>query len=127
MAFRSFVAGVLSPDPTMAQEPEARKLFPIVSMTDCKSLYDSVHRLGGPKAPSEKRLVVDITALRKMVNEEARWWGSHIIGGKTLRWIPTGSQMADILTKVIFDVRSWWGNIRSTSLPFPTGQAQNRI
>ena len=127
LAFRSFVAGVLSPDPAKAQEAEARKLFPIVSMTDCKSLYDSVHRLGGPKAPSEKRLVVDITALRKMVNEEAQWWGSRIIGGKTLRWVPTGSQMADILTKVIFDVRSWWGNIRSTSLPFPIGQAQNRI
>ena len=123
LAFRSFIAGILHPDPARAREDAARELFPIVSMTDCKSLYDNVHRVGGPKAPSEKRLVVDLTALRRIVMAE----GARIQGAKTLRWVPTGSQLADVLIKVIYDVCSWWMNIKSINLPFPTEQAQNRI
>ena len=127
LTFRSFIAGALHADPARAQEDCARQLFPIVSLTDCKSLYDNVHRVGGPCAPSEKRLVVDLTALRAMVNAEANYWGHLIPGGKTLRWLPTGDQWADVLTKVIHDVRSWWRNLRVTNLPFSSEQAQQRI
>ncbi|CAK9102559.1 unnamed protein product [Durusdinium trenchii] len=42
----------------------------LLTMTDCKSLYDSVHRAGGPRAPSEKRLLVDLAALRQMAQQE---------------------------------------------------------
>ena len=81
-------------------------------------MYDNVHRVGGPRAPSEKRLVLDLTALRMMVGEEAAYWGGIIHGARTLRWLPTGMQLADILTKVIPDVRSWWANTRTIKLPF---------
>ena len=62
-----------------------------------------------------------------MVNAEANYWGHLIPGGKTLRWLPTGDQWADVLTKVIHDVRSWWRNLRVTNLPFSSEQAQQRI
>jgi len=118
LCFRSFIAGALSAQPGGLREANARALFPIVSLTDCKSVYDNVHRVGGPRAPSEKRLVVDLTALRMMVGEEAAYWGGIIHGARTLRWLPTGMQLADILTKIIPDVRSWWANTRTIKLPF---------
>ena len=49
-----------------------KKKLPIVSVTDCKSLFDSVHRVGGPRAPSEKRLLVDLAGLRQMIKEKRR-------------------------------------------------------
>ena len=39
-------------------------------------------------------------------------------GEKTLRWLPTTSQLADVLTKVVVDVKSWWSMIRNTTMPF---------
>eukprot|EP00435_Cladocopium_sp_Y103_P070748 s785_g36.t1 len=116
LAFRSYVSCAV--DPEAAGEDQARELFPIVSLTDCKSLYDNVHRIGGPRAPSEKRLVVDLTALRLMVAAEDRRWATELPGAKTFRWLPTTHQLADILTKVISDVRSWWQNVRLIQLPF---------
>ena len=90
----------------------------MVSLTDCKSVFDSVRRVGGPKAPSEKRLVVDLTALRRMISDESDYWSAQLPQGNTLRWVLTGSQMADILTKVLVDVRGWWQNIKTIKLPF---------
>ena len=118
LAFRSFLAAALSGDREAGREESARALFPIVSLTDCKSVFDNVHRTGGPKAPTEKRLVVDIVALRKMVYDEADFWGKDLPEGKTLRWLPTGHQLADVLTKVVVDVRSWWARVRNIALPF---------
>ena len=118
LCLRSFIAGALHGRPRGVSEAEARELFPVVSLTDCKSVYDNVHRVGGPKAPSEKRLVVDLTALRRMVSDEAEHWGSSLPHGKTLRWVHTGSQMADILTKVLTDIRTWWMSVRTIRLPF---------
>ena len=116
LAFRSYVSSAINPG--ASGEDEARELFPIVSLTDCKSLYDNVHRLGGPRAPSEKRLIVDLMALRRMVTDEDRRWASELPGNKTFRWLPTTHQLADILTKVIVDVRTWWQNVRLIQLPF---------
>ncbi|CAL1132716.1 unnamed protein product [Cladocopium goreaui] len=96
LAFRAYVAGALRPGVATTREEMSRDLFPIVSVTDCKSLYDNVHRVGGPRAPTEKRLLVDLTALRHMVNDEYQRWGRELPGAKTLRWVPTKSQLADI-------------------------------
>eukprot|EP00439_Symbiodinium_sp_Y106_P000038 s8929_g1.t1 len=35
-------------------------------VTDCKSLYDHVHREGTPKAPTEKRLALDLASIRQV-------------------------------------------------------------
>lgn len=118
LAFRSYVACAPSRAPAAAKEDVARETFPIVSLTDCKSLYDNIHRIGGPRAPNEKRLIVDLAALRRIIGDESNRWGATIPGGKTLRWIPTYVQLADILTKLIPDVRSWWQRVRGIQLPF---------
>ena len=68
--------------------------------------------------PPRRRLLVDLTALRHMVNDEYQRWGRELPGAKTLRWVPTKSQLADILTKVLNDVKQWWWNVRWTDLPF---------
>ena len=68
----------------------------------------------------EKRLVVDLVALRKMVYDEAAFWSKRLPGEKTLRWLPTTSQLADVLTKVVVDIKGWWAQIRTTNLPFAT-------
>ena len=49
---------------------ETVRRIPIVAITDCKSLYDIIHRDGSFKAPSEKRLVMDLAAIREMLGEE---------------------------------------------------------
>ena len=100
------------------QEDRARHTMPLLSVSDCKSLYDSVHRVGGPRAPSEKRLLVDLAALRQMVQAESAAWSGTLGNDKMLRWVPTDQQLADILTKVKYDVQGWWRSIRQLSLPF---------
>ena len=94
-------------------EAVARSTFPIVSITKCKSMYVNVHRIAGPKAPSEKRLIVNLIAPRKVVYEEAAFWNNRIAGGKTFRWIPTNLHAAAVLTKVIYDVKAWLISIRT--------------
>ena len=63
---------------------EVRELFPVVTLTDCKSVFDNVHRVGEPNAPSEKRLVVDLAALRRMVKQTtgalSYYKGKHWLG-----------------------------------------------
>lgn len=119
LAMRAFLYMALRGSDTKPTEEKARELFPIVSLTDCKSVYDNAFRAGGPRAPTEKRLIIDLIALRKMVFDEAKHWGTKIHGGKALRWLPTNHQLADQLTKVITDVKKWWEAIQHVKLPFP--------
>ena len=44
----------------------------LVSMTGCS--FDSVHCAGGPRAPAEKRLLVNLAALRQMAQQEFASW-----------------------------------------------------
>ena len=116
LAFRSLLAGALRPGDV--GEGKARQLLPIVALTDCKSVYDAVHRVGGPRAPSEKRLVVDLVGLRQMIHAEQDAW-SHEPGlEKAIRWVPTEFQLADALTKLKGNVEAWWSQLRRISLPF---------
>ena len=92
-------------------------------MTDCKSLYDSVHRVGGPRAPSEKRLLVDLAALRQVVQQEVTAWSpeNRATFGRSLKWIPTDHQLADGLTKIL-NKGGWWSNFE-----IPEGSRVNSI
>ncbi len=111
------ISGAYYQDQRGISEGISRELLPVVSLTDCKSVYDNVHRVAGPRAPTEKRLVIDIAALRHMVGAEEVRWSSSLPGGRALRWLPTGSQLADALTKVKTDVRSWWSTVNLLKLP----------
>lgn len=54
---------------------EVTEVGPIISITDCRSVYDSVHRAEGPRAPSEKRLIIDLAALKQLVIGQQDPWG----------------------------------------------------
>ena len=81
-------------------------------LSDCKSLSEHLLKEGIPKVPSDKRLAIDLAALRQSLNWEKR------NGEIPLHWIPTGAQLADILTKPL-NPEKWWESMRQTlKLPF---------
>ena len=81
-------------------------------MTDCKSLFDHLHREGVPRVPSDKRLAIDLAALRQAFSREA------IDARIPLYWLPTDFQLADILTKPKCS-KTWWETINGlVELPF---------
>ena len=98
-------------------------------VTDCKSLYDHIHREGLPKAPSEKRLALDLASMRQVFLQEARhqWRRRH---GEVatasperpvrppLHWVPTEEQLADVLTKRM-KAEAFWKAIDSGILSLP--------
>ncbi|CAE7643339.1 RE1 [Symbiodinium sp. CCMP2456] len=49
--------------------------YPMVAMTDCRSLYDHFHKDGLPRTPSDRRLAIDIACLRQTLQHEARGHG----------------------------------------------------
>ena len=74
----------------------------VIHLTDCRSLYDLLHRRG--TVPSERRLLIDIEALRNDIETN----------GVVSRWINTKQMLADCLTKD--DVRAasdmFFGTVR---------------
>ena len=62
-------------------------------VTDCKSLYDHLHKEGIPKIPSDKRLAIGLSALRQSLDSE------KVSDRAPLYWVPTSFQLADMLTK----------------------------
>ena len=124
LAFRAMVSGIFSPQGVF--EGEARRLLPIVSITDCKSVYDAVHRIAGPRAPSEKRLIIDLAALRQIIAAEGAVWNGTLKGRKLLAWVPTTSQLADILTKVLFMSTDGGKQLNSRRFLFEFSDLRNR-
>eukprot|EP00435_Cladocopium_sp_Y103_P055151 s532_g18.t1 len=57
--------------------------------TDCKSLYDIISRTAPPSC-TEFRTVLQAKLIRE-----------HLATGVMIRWVPTGAQMADSLTKIM--------------------------
>ena len=45
--------------------PVDAAVLPILCLSDCRSLYDHLNRQGIPRVPSDKRLAVDLAALRQ--------------------------------------------------------------
>ena len=106
---RSFVETVLTGKLCRVEALSGKKLKCI---TDCKSLFDRLHREGVPRVPSDKRLAIDLAALRQAFNWEA------IKDKIPLYWLPTDFQLADILTKPKCS-KLWWATINGfVELPF---------
>ena len=106
---RSFVETVLTGQLCRVEHLSGGKLKCI---SDCKSLFDHLHREGVPRVPSDKRLAIDLAALRQAFSWET-------INGKIpLYWVPTNFQLADILTKPKCS-KSWWAIVNGMiELPF---------
>ena len=127
----SFVTGARVPD------SQGGAHFDLHLVTDCRSLYDHIHREGIPRAPSEKRLAIDLAGLRQALMKEAEYqWrrenGEHFHPTPErpvrppLHWLPTHEQLADLLTKRL-KADEWWSRIENgwLSLPLKTN-AQGR-
>ena len=75
--------------------------IPLVCLSDCRSLFDHLHRQGVPRTPSDRRLAVDLAALRQALRAEK--WSDKL----PLAWIPSRIQLGDVLTKPQ-DTTNWW-------------------
>ena len=105
-------------------------------VTDCKSLFDHIHREGVPKPPSEKRLALDLAGIRQALREEAQHqWDRRYGRGNPVRpdrplraplhWLTTDRQLADILTKRMRG-NVWWDQVRGGRLQLPFRAMQNQ-
>ena len=99
IALRASITEALHPDVDLRDIDSAT--LPILAVTDCKSLYDTIHREGLAKAPSEKRLIVDLASLRQVFEAETPACGPVEARAAPLRWVPTNRMLADCLTKVM--------------------------
>ena len=61
-------------------EEEAAGHIDLHLLTDCKSLYDHLRREGTPKAPSDKRLAVDLASLRQLLVREGHSQWQKVYG-----------------------------------------------
>eukprot|EP00435_Cladocopium_sp_Y103_P019044 s2967_g4.t1 len=117
----SFLHGGLTP------EKDAGKYMDIHLCTDCKSLYDHLHKAGTPKPPTERRLALDLAAIRQSLLVEAKHQWKKLYGDGSVRpdkpckpplhWVPTDKQLADVLTKKM-KPEAWWAAV---NLPGYTG------
>ena len=82
---------------------------PLICLSDCRSLYDHVHKQGVPRIPSDRRLAVDLAALRQALKREQ--WSSKL----PLAWLASACQLADVLTKPQ-NPSKWWQFFRSKLL-----------
>ena len=80
-------------------DPDPR-LCPIRCVTDCASLFDTIHKDGTVKLPSERRLVLDLIGFRELLREEVvDPEGAAGSCKMPFLWVPTGHMEVDGLTK----------------------------
>ena len=66
-------------------ERDAGKYMDIHLCTDCKSLYDHLHKAGTPKPPTERRLALDLAAIRQSLMVEAKHQWKRLYGNGSVR------------------------------------------
>ncbi|CAE7780747.1 RE1 [Symbiodinium sp. CCMP2592] len=93
--------------------------LPILCLSDCRSLYDHLNKQGIPRVPSDKRLAVDLAALRQGLRSEK--WNDSL----PIAWIPGALQKGDVLTKPQ-NPSDWWDSI-STKLLLPLAIGQEGV
>ncbi|CAE7612538.1 RE1 [Symbiodinium sp. CCMP2592] len=124
---RSLLVGMITGKP--ATEEAAAWHVPIHLFTDCRSLYDHVHREGAPKAPTEKRLAIDLAAIRQTLMREAKIQWCQRYGHEValtperplrppLHWVPTEDQLSDMMTKLMRP-DDWWSACESGRITIP--------
>ena len=60
-----------------------------VLVTDCKSLYDAIHKEGAAQASTARRLAIELVIVK----------AKAVSGDTDLRWIDARYQIVDCLTK----------------------------
>ncbi|CAK0846224.1 unnamed protein product, partial [Prorocentrum cordatum] len=76
-------------------------LLPLAQVTDCASLYDTMHKNGYSKLPSERRLLLDLVGLKGSLEEEVsnEFVADDQRSQLPLFWVPTDQQLGDQFTK----------------------------
>ena len=92
---------------------------PILCLSDCRSLFDHLTKQGVPRVPSDKRLAVDLAALRQALKTE------RINGQLPIAWVPGETQLGDILTKPQ-NPSDWWERVQKALL-IPIGIAEQGV
>ena len=105
---RALMASLL--EGRLVRLPEAREYWPVVCLTDCRSLHDHLHRAGVPRVPADRRLAIDLAAIR----QEFR----RVEEGISMQWIPTTCQVADPLTKPMRCHEWWQAQREGIQIPF---------
>jgi hypothetical protein len=95
---RAFLAKVFLPMASVTELCEP--VFPLRLVTDCASLYDTIHKDGATKLPAEKRLVMDLVSLREGLQDEIEHLAiaDDQVSQLPFSWVPTTEQLADELT-----------------------------
>jgi hypothetical protein len=111
----------------LIHEKDAGKYVNIHLCTDCKSLYDHLHKAGTPKPPAERRLALDLAVIRQSLQVEAKHQWKKVYGDgqvrpdkpcePSLHWVPADKELADILTKRM-RADAWWATLSSGLLVF---------
>ena len=100
---RKFLSTLLTGD--LVRKEDGR--FLVRYLSDCRSLYDHLAREGIPRVPSERRLAIDMAAIRQDLAVAGR-----------MCWVPTDQQFADMMTKPQ-KAGEWWETlIGEVKLPF---------
>ncbi|OLP75510.1 Copia protein [Symbiodinium microadriaticum] len=94
---------------------------PLLCLSDCRSLYDHLNKQGIPRVASDKRLAVDLAALRQGLRSEA--WGQ----GLPIGWVPGSAQRADVLTKPQNPAEWWELADAKVLLPIAVGQEGGQV
>ena len=81
--------------------------LPILCLSDCRSLFDHLNKQGIPRVPTDKRLAVDLAALRQALKSEM-WSDALPIG--PIGWVPGSVQKGDVLTKPQ-NPAGWWESL----------------
>ena len=81
--------------------PVEKAKSPLLCLSDCRSLFDHVHKDGNPRVPTDRRLAIDLAALRQGLKAEQ--WSTKL----PLGWVPSSLQLGDVLTKPS-DPKDWW-------------------
>ena len=63
--------------------------------------FDAIHKDGGARQPSEKRLIIDLVATKGMLTPVTPDGGFCQAMTTPLRWIPTEVQLADAFAKIM--------------------------
>ena len=107
---RSLLATLL--EGRLVKVEAARNRWPLLCITDCKSVFDHLHRAGVPRIPSDRRLPIDLAAFRQELQFEK--WATKL----PLQWVPTECQLADPMTKPM-KVDDFWTSLwEGLKLPF---------
>ena len=75
-------------------------------LTDCRSLFDHLNREGIPRAPAERRLAIDLAAIREVLP-----------GISGLSWVPTEEQPRR--------AHEWQALLKPLRLPFTLSKKEN--